>query len=541
MLRVDHKHYLEQSRKLDEELVVRFGLESKGERIAFPYLDADGNVVKVKLLKPRPNDGEPKWTAEAGGKLCLFNEPVAMDHANAEALVITEGEIDCLTAVQAGFPHAMSMQNGAVVGEGHKGLEQFTRIADALAKWKWFILATDADEKGIECRETLLGYLGKGRCKTVTYPEGCKDLNDVLQAHGIEAVQRVLREAKPYPLAGVYGIDDYPEQPDLTFFSTDIPGLGRNFAPYRGSLVTVTGIASHGKSTVVNAMLGDFVMRHGLKICMASFEMPVKPFLRDALLRFFRGHKTRVRTIAQLHAANLAAEQIPPMAHDVRTEGEAWIRENFKFIDRSFVEEHPPTLDWLLETARDAKLRHGFDVLVIDPWNRLSITEAHANTYAAEKAALNRLQLFARDLGIVVIVVAHPSLTVRGRDGEVRAPRLLDISGGGHWASMSDLVLAVHRPDLKQQLIEMHVLKTKFFGSGRVGTYSAVYARGIEYFVPAPTELTDGDEEGSRTLAFANQQQSASHRANDGDHGIGEADLPAEFALEGPEDRGAAG
>ena len=49
---------------------------------------------------------------------------------------------------------------------------------------KEIILCTDGDVSGQVLRDDLAMRLGKARCKWVSYPDGCKDLNDVLKKFG---------------------------------------------------------------------------------------------------------------------------------------------------------------------------------------------------------------------------------------------------------------------------------------------------------------------------------------------------------------------
>ncbi|MFC3636023.1 hypothetical protein ACFONL_01280, partial [Camelimonas fluminis] len=44
------------------------------------------------------------------------------------------------------------------------------------------------------------------------------------------------------------------------------------------------------------------------------------------------------------------------------------VQQHFAFIDAA---DHTPTVDWVLERARAAVLRHGIRALIIDPYNEL--------------------------------------------------------------------------------------------------------------------------------------------------------------------------
>jgi twinkle protein len=57
------------------------------------------------------------------------------------------------------------------------------RSRDLIDKVSTFILATDDDEPGRVLAADLARLLGPERCKFILYPDGCKDLNDVLVMH----------------------------------------------------------------------------------------------------------------------------------------------------------------------------------------------------------------------------------------------------------------------------------------------------------------------------------------------------------------------
>ena len=144
-------------------------------------------------------------------------------------------------------------------------------------------------------------------------------------------------------------------------------------------------------------------------------------------------------------------------------------------------------------------LRWGFDVLVIDPWNKLDMG-AGVDTFRAERQALNRAKAYAKRRNVIVVVVTHPNRAVKDRDGSNRKPTMYDMSGGNHWEAMSDHSVGVYRKDLDVPTVEISVEKAKFAGSGFRRTATVVYQRNIEYFVPATNEAVnvaaDGDCQG---------------------------------------------
>jgi twinkle protein len=104
-------------------------------------------------------------------------------------------------------------------------------------------------------------------------------------------------------------------------------------------------------------------------------------------------------------------------------------------------------LEWLLETAEVAVVRHGARVLVLDPWNRLE--SARGKTEAETDyilRCLRSLYSFAQDMNCHVQIIAHPAKM--GQERRNQPPILEDIAGSKHWDNLADQGFVVHRPKL---------------------------------------------------------------------------------------------
>ena len=92
--------------------------DGNGNIVVFPFLER-GVVVNEKYRAP----GKKFWQ-RAGGRRTFWNSDALDDpalEAGHQALVITEGEIDALTAIECGFPLSVSVPDGAPpVPEGEK-------------------------------------------------------------------------------------------------------------------------------------------------------------------------------------------------------------------------------------------------------------------------------------------------------------------------------------------------------------------------------------------------------------------------------------
>ncbi len=125
---------------------------------------------------------------DATSVLVQFCDPPA----EMDCIVITEGVIDALTALDADF-FAVSLPSGA------RNVNKLATALDAAARaFDTIIIALDGDEAGHAGAEALAASLygsGARQIRRVRYPNGMKDLNEVLVASGPDAVHELLDEA----------------------------------------------------------------------------------------------------------------------------------------------------------------------------------------------------------------------------------------------------------------------------------------------------------------------------------------------------------
>ena len=464
-------------RGISVETAVRYGVftgrsvggdkvvpDPTGNVIAFPYRE-HGNVVAEKYRA----SGKKFWQ-RAGGRKTFWNSDALDDPALEDGrmpLIIAEGEVDALTAIDCGFPLSVSVPDGApsvkpnedpdVVPDNagqsdHSGKFEFLyNNRDRLKRAKRFILAVDNDAPGLAAE--LLRRLSASRCSFVTYPEGCKDLSDVRQQLGIDAVVSVLNAAKPYPVRGLYRFSDYPYAGPLPVYSTGWMTLDPLVKLFPGAFVVVSGIPAHGKSTWVLNLLVNLAELHGWRSAIYSPEMPVVPQMRDKLRRIVA--RKGLQGIGDGELGNI----------------DRWLDDVFVFIDGEQDSESDCelNLDWVLDKATDAIMRDGIKVLVIDPWNELEHARRRDESQTEYVGrAIRAIKRFARRYQVVTMVVAHPTKDV-AKDGKARRPTLYDIESSAHWHNKADIGIIIDWPDrtVRESIIE--VKKVRFEEVGEKG------------------------------------------------------------------------
>jgi twinkle protein len=447
LLSEEHSKWLE-ARGFDLEVVTRYGLftdrQSQGGRaLAIPYR-RDGKVINHKY-----RGLNKKLWQDAGAPRAFWNEDVLRDATLAgEPPVITEGELDALAAIQGGHVRAVSVVDGA-----NSNLDFIGEIWPLLKDVPHIILAGDADAPGRKLNAELARRFGAVRCSWVVYPEGTKDLNDILRLKGETAVGEVLKSAKPYPIKGLYRLSDYPDVGVPVTYETGFPSLNSHLLLWRGEFVVITGIPSHGKSRFALELLGSMARAHKHRAVIASFEMRVSPYVRDVLREHYTGVEMRNITLEQKRAAD------------------TWIEETFAFIDQDPREEQEEaTLEWLIDRAGDAVVRYGVEWFLLDPWNQIEHKRQRAESEADYQGrAIAALKRFARSYDCGVIVVAHPTKDVKLPNGEIRQPTLYDISGSAHWFNAADHGVIISG-DTTSNVREVVVQKSRYRAAGAPGS-----------------------------------------------------------------------
>jgi twinkle protein len=498
MLDTVSEDFLE-GRGLSIELATRFGIHTanvKGTKpgasvLVFPYME-NGAVVNEKFrMLPK----EKFW--QLSDKRKIFWNADALDDPALEAglqpLVICEGELDALAAVQSGFPLSVSVPDGAPppthhgapqeehgpIGDESSGRYEFLWNArDKLKRVKRFVLATDGDAPGSKLREELTRRLSAGRCSFLEYPIGCKDINDVLRKGGAEAVALLINGAKQCPVRGLYRLSDYPDEGELKTFTSGWPLLDQHFKLFMGEFIVITGIPQHGKSSFALQLLAHLANLHGFRAAIFSPEMKIVPVVRDR----FRSIKSG--------RANYSTPEI-----------NAWIEDNFVFIGADplrQVEDDYFDLEWIIDKATEAVLRDGIRVLLLDPWNEVEHARQKGESMTDYVArGIRMLKRFARDYNVIVIVVAHPTKMARGKDGKLERPTLYDISDSAHWYNKPDHGLVIYR-QFETEVSDIDIVKSRFDEAGETGMVKMKFDRFLHRFYPLNVPAIVDDVENFR-------------------------------------------
>jgi len=233
--------------------------QSNGQDVAQHFRTKDKDFFWKGPTKHLELFGQHLW--QPGGKL----------------LVITEGEIDCLTIAQAlnlKVP-VVSLPSGAQ--SGAKYIKQNLKFVES---FRQVIIAFDTDEPGTKAAKQCAQLLKVGKAKIATY-NGFKDANELLlENRGAELPECVFK-AKPYRPDGIVLGSDIPlsmilEKPE--------PGL---MTPYgclnemtlgmhKKRLYLVTAGSGIGKSTLAKELGFDILTNHKERLGIMAWEESLK-------------------------------------------------------------------------------------------------------------------------------------------------------------------------------------------------------------------------------------------------------------------------
>lgn len=425
-----------QDRGIDPELADKYGVQSKpadgkksAEILVFTYRKSGKDVNH----KYRSLSGK-QFYQDAEGEKCFWNFDAIIDQTTRQTLVITEGEMDALAAIEAGHVRVVSVPDGApqkpltTDPEGYSGAKYsyITDVLPLLKDEKQIIIASDADPAGENLLNDIAAIIGRGRCRWLKYPDGCKDLNDVLLAHGHDAVLDVIADSRPVAISGIYSLSELPPPRPTTSYDLGIKGLDDCLRIVSRDLIVMTGVPGSGKTTAARNIAMWLRKKHGLRTCMASFENHPSGDLKYSLSQSYMRRPWK------------------DLTKEDRDEAAKWIDQSFIFLMPD--DEDEVTLDWVLERAGAAVLQRDCGLLIIDPWNQIEQERAQNESETDYiRWALKQLKKFSRTYGVPVILVAHPAKMRRDADGKIPWPTLYDISGSAHWVNRCDLGIVVHR------------------------------------------------------------------------------------------------
>ncbi len=441
-LTAEHSKYL-LSRGIQMDTLQNYGVVSSyyggDQKITFPYRHGDGSL---SFLKYRGTD--KTFGMSKSPKLIFFGLQ-HIDHS-IDYLNIFEGEIDCLSAIDAGVKNCISVPNGAGAG-----LEYFDNSIQDITGFDKYVIWSDADAAGEVLKAALIQRIGAHRCQLVTYPDGCKDCNDVLLKDGKNGVLNAFTARFAAPIEGVYDLSN------KRLYLDDLRKNGRKggyklnaelgidiWKPMAGETTFIVGAPNSGKTTIISNIALWLAVEHGLKFLIVSPEdgdvgnYMYKQIQMIANKWYFPYHE------------NTAPEKL------ITDEEDAFCRD---FLDKHFTYLDAANFDSveaIFDTIQGVNFEKGLFGVILDPFN--SLPDAYSLDAAKQNTLMASICNRTRQMGISTIIGAHPNRRQKDKNGKYVDFTFDDIQGGAAVSNKVDNILIINRvtPKADDEFSEPH-------------------------------------------------------------------------------------
>lgn len=420
----------------------------------FPWI---GNTKKVPLF------GQHLW--KMGGR----------------RLIITEGEIDCLSVaqVQEGKWPVVSLPMGAAAA-----VKSVKDNYEFVASYNEIVLCFDNDDDGRRAAQEVADILPPGRVKIAHTPR--KDANEHLKANDTRALTTALWEAQAYRPDGILHASEIvlDTDDDVEVWEFPYDQLTEFLIGQRPGEITMwTSGTGSGKSTIIRELVVDH-LHHDRPVGVLMLEESPKETLDDMLSLYIGKPVRKIKALRKLNALRHKLGKNPVNADVVDDLTETEYANARAKINTTglYIYDHYGSSDYdnLLARVEYMAVSLGVKVVILD-----HVTAAVAGMMAdAGENERVLIDQFMKDLrGLVERTGIHLDLVsqLRKSDGkgweEGEQITVAALRGSGSLGSVPNTIIAMERnrqdpnKDVANTSI-MRVLKNRF--TGRSGIAAAL-------------------------------------------------------------------
>ena len=439
--------------------------------IVFPYFRNN------ELINAKYRNAKKEFRLEKNAELILYNFDVLF--TDIKTLIITEGEIDCLSFIDCGINNVVSVPNGAAK---NANLSYLDSAIDLLNQIDCFIIATDNDKAGELLAEELIRRLGREKCKRMVFSEGCKDPNEVLCKFGKDELIALTQKSTDIEIQCIFPsklvikqaldlyLNGYPK-----VYPIKIKGFDDLFNFNPGEVTIFTGGANSGKTTFINECLQRLNFYYGFKAGILSWEQqPVGGHLGRILQKFYG------KTFFEPNKYQLGMERMTQEEFNV---GAKYYTENFKFFDCRGARYN---VNDICRIARQLVKKYGINILYIDPFTHidLSIKPRGMSDTDYISVIMCSLTNVAKELNIPIILVAHPTKSrtlkytytdAKGNEQVIFFGGKNDINGSVNFDNTTDNIVSIGRhPESSNVLLFVEKIRYQDY-VGKIGDCELLY------------------------------------------------------------------
>lgn len=264
--------------------------------------------------------------------------------------------------------------------------------------------------------------------------------------------------------------------------STYYPSIDQHWRWKKGEMSLMSGIANHGKSTLMLQLMLAKSMKERTKWAIFSPEQnPPDEFYLD-LAHTMLGKST-------------FGDYLNKCTEDELDSALDFLQSHFFFI---YPEKESPTPDYINERFLEVITKHRVEGCMIDPYNQLDNDLQKKGGRDDQYLAwfLSKQKRFALDNNVYMNIVAHPNSGLEKAKngspnvGNYECPDIFNLAGGAMWVNMCDNILFTYRPYYSTDPSNTQVIfkSTKIKKQKLVGVPGSVYLefnrRQNRYFGP---------------------------------------------------------
>ena len=251
-------------RNISERTCKKYGVSVKTDSMGnitnhyYPYHDKQGSKIATKTRYTKSKEFSVQGNTHQAG---LFGEHL---FSKNKFVIITEGEIDCLSAYQMFYTGKYETPVVSIKHGVASAVKDIKNSLEWLEQFQNILINFDNDEQGKDSALKVAELFSPGKCKIMHLPQEFKDASDCLVKNKIQIYTQAFWNAKVYAPDGIINANilfDEISKPTLqSFVQYPFEGLNKITYGLRPSeLVTFTSGSGLGKTQVMRELIHHLI------------------------------------------------------------------------------------------------------------------------------------------------------------------------------------------------------------------------------------------------------------------------------------------
>ena len=375
-------------------------------------------------------------------------------------LVITEGEIDCLSVSQA-FDNKYPVVSLPLGSQSAKKV--FKAQLDWLERFEEVVLMFDMDAPGQQAVEEVLGYLTPGKTKVAKLPR--KDANECLineESHIIKSSVWNAQSPKPDSIVNANELWEEVNTDNTMGFNLpwDVPINEMLMGLRKGEITLLTAGTGVGKSTLFRELQYHFGHTLNLKVGMMMLEEAPRKTIKG-LMSIHTGHRLH------LNRAAISDEEYRRAFDELTETGNFIVYKHFGSLGE----------DSLMTTVRYLAVVEKVDFIFLDHISIAVSGIADSDERKLIDRLMTNLRSLVEETGVGLCVISHLTRKSGSDQSHEEGGRvsLNQLRGSGSLGQLPDTIIAVERNQQDEgeakNLMLLRSLKCRETGETGAGGY----------------------------------------------------------------------